>query len=389
MKPILKAIYIILAIFMVASCTPKTEENATQKNETEKPAQVAKADETQEYSGEEPEKEKSYTSDEEHYYKKGSLLFYNLNINDSFETVTEKVKKFGVKGLSEIKAMPKELEKLGCKAYVPYSETYEKDPRNDFYIIFKDNKIIRFIKYQAGSDNLLNFCKKYPNISEEERTMRVEMSQFLRVSGEGYSYDMEVLGGVIYREEVYYLRDIYTMIITRDGYKDYFEKLDRESDKMFEFGDLYFYGLHIKNDMETVKAKLDKNGIEYKQLWFDDHEKFLSYDGGEPLVYQGFAGIKSTDSKIEVWCYKDRIVFMELYPDVEQAYLLLQYFRRKYPSSYKLKEYCITLLNRCVIILGYTGGIDMNSIYFIIEDPSIVGIYSHGIWQELSNRNKN
>ncbi len=56
MKPILKAIYIILAIFMLATCIPKTEEKVTQKAEAEKPTQVAKADAEMQEEKAEPKK---------------------------------------------------------------------------------------------------------------------------------------------------------------------------------------------------------------------------------------------------------------------------------------------------------------------------------------------
>ncbi|EGC78727.1 hypothetical protein HMPREF9353_00147, partial [Treponema denticola F0402] len=91
-----------------------------------------------------------YRSNDEHYYKEGSLLFYNLNINDTYDEVVSKLRKFGVDGFYPASIiMPKELQELGCKAYIPDDSSYKRDLSNDFYIIFKDNKIIRFIKYQA------------------------------------------------------------------------------------------------------------------------------------------------------------------------------------------------------------------------------------------------
>ncbi len=70
MKPILKSIYIMLAIFMLASCTPKTEEQATQKAKAETTEQVAKAKEgkaeaKQEDSGVEQQEETPKKTPEE------------------------------------------------------------------------------------------------------------------------------------------------------------------------------------------------------------------------------------------------------------------------------------------------------------------------------------
>ncbi len=424
MKKYLKLIYILSTILVLANCTAKTKnikqtkeaqkenseqvtEISEQKSEDEiksdeeetntEETQIVYTNEYREWTEEDFEpkekilkKEKTpnpYRSDNKEYFKKGSLLFYNLNINDSFEVANEKIKQFGVKGLSEIKAMPKELEKLGCKAYVPRPETYKDDIKNDFYIIFKDNKIIRFIKYQADKNNLLYFIENLKPENEEEFS-HIEKNRY--VSGNGYSYYEEAIENIFYREEFYYLRRMYTIIITQEEYKDYFEKLDRKSDSILEFGDLYCYDLHIKNDIETVKYKLDKNGIKYEELWFEERDYFINYNGGVALCYKGFSGIKSIDKKIEVLCFKDRIVKLSFDPDIEQSYVLLQHFRRNYLNNYDLNYNfsirSVAFLNRCLILLSYVE-LD-NSIYFLLEDPSIVNIFSHSRLQELYD-NKN
>lgn len=165
----LKIIIILILVAFIFSCTKEVKEQKPIETKVETPNQnevknetsantelSAKAKEekteTKEVKAHYKEVEKEgfkYLSDEKHYMAKGSLLFYNLNINDSYEPALSKLKDFGVNGLYPTEMMPKGLQEMGCKAYIPDKKTLEKDTSNDFYIIFKDDKIIRFIKFFA------------------------------------------------------------------------------------------------------------------------------------------------------------------------------------------------------------------------------------------------
>ena len=282
-------------------------------------------------SDKETEKEGlKYLSDEKHYMAKGSLLFYNLNINDTYEQALAKLKEFGVNGLYPTAMMPKSLQEMGCKAYIPDYKTLGKDASNDFYIIFKDDKIIRFIKFFAY---YLGFYKFYlPDVEYiYPRIWELEES-----SGKGYTY-YEVPdyyshtkeNNVIYRSEVYYPTEATTIIMTRDGYKTYFEEADRKSDDILELGDLYFYGLHIKDDMETVKTKLDSHGIIYKKVFFEP-KSYLFDDVLDAEFKYRLDGVESTDEKVAVWNYNGKVIYLRVYPSDEDTYILMHCFQRKY-----------------------------------------------------------
>ena len=282
-------------------------------------------------SDKETEKEGlKYLSDEKHYMAKGSLLFYNLNINDTYEQALAKLKEFGVNGLYPTAMMPKSLQEMGCKAYIPDYKTLGKDASNDFYIIFKDDKIIRFIKFLAY---YLGFYKFYlPDVEYiYPRIWELEES-----SGKGYTY-YEVPdyyshtkeNNVIYRSEVYYPTEATTIIMTRDGYKTYFEEADRRSDDILELGDLYFYGLHIKDDMETVKTKLDSHGITYKEVIFEPMSDVCRAALDVGYKY-GLDGVESPDEKVAVWNYNGKVIYLRVYPTDEDTYILMHCFQRKY-----------------------------------------------------------
>lgn len=341
-KDKLKLIFILILAVLLFSCSKEVKEQKPVEGKvetsvkTELPPQETQAKEEKtekekevvaEDSNKEAEKEGlKYLSDEKHYMAKGSLLFYNLNINDTYEQALAKLKEFGVNGLYSTAMMPKSLQEMGCKAYIPDYKTLGKDSSNDFYIIFKDDKIIRFIKFFAYNLGFYKFYLPdveyiYPRIWELEES-----------SGKGYTY-YEVPdyyshtkeNNVIYRNEKYYPTNTTTIIMTRDGYKTYFEEADRKSDDILELGDLYFYGLHIKDDMETVKTKLDSHGITYKEVIFEPmSDVYYSVYNDDP------DGVESTDEKVNVWCYKDKIIYVRLYPSDEDTYILMHCFQRKY-----------------------------------------------------------
>ncbi|QOW59694.1 hypothetical protein [Treponema pedis] len=340
-KDKLKLITILILAFFLLSCTKeakehKEEEKPVVKTEiTENKTEVKR--ETQEENkktfvetpDEEPhlkaEKEGlKYLSDEKHYMAKGSLLFYNLNINDTYEQALAKLKEFGVNGLYPTAMMPKSLQKMGCKAYIPDDKTLEKDASNDFYIIFKDGKIIRFIKFFAYYLGFYKFYLPdveyiYPKIWDLEES-----------SGKGYTYFetpdyYTEENNVIYRSEIYYPTNATTIIMTRDGYKTYFEEADRKSDDILELGDLYFYGLHIKDDMETIKSKLFNHYIIYKGASFS-----LVSDLYYSVYKDAPDGFESRDEEVSVWWYKDKIIHLRVPPSDEDTYILMHHFQRKY-----------------------------------------------------------
>lgn len=158
------------------------------------------------------------------------------------------------------------------------------------------------------------------------------MQELEESSGKGYTYyevpdddSYTKENNVIYRNEIYYPTNTTTIIMTRDGYKTYFEEADRKSDDIFELGDLYFYGLHIKDDMETVKEKLDSHGIIYKGAVFTPVSD-LYYS-----VYKDAPdGFESRDEEVNVWWYKSKIIHLTVYPSDEDTYILMHNFQRKY-----------------------------------------------------------
>ena len=342
----LKFIFILILMFFLFSCSKEVKEQkpveakVETSAKTELPPQETQAKEEKtekekgvvaEDSDKEAEKEGlKYLSDEKHYMAKGSLLFYNLNINDTYEQALAKLKDFGVNGLYPTAMMPKSLQEMSCKAYIPDYKTLGKDASNDFYIIFKDDKIIRFIKFFAY---YLGFYKFYlPDVEYiYPRIWELEES-----SGKGYTY-YEVPdyyshtkeNNVIYRSEVYYPTEATTIIMTRDGYKTYFEEADRRSDDILELGDLYFYGLHIKDDMETVKTKLDSHGITYKEVIFEPMSDVCRAALDVGYKY-GLDGVESPDEKVAVWNYNGKVIYLRVYPTDEDTYILMHCFQRKY-----------------------------------------------------------
>ena len=342
----LKFIFILILMFFLFSCSKEVKEQKPEETKVESSAKTEFSPQETQAKEEKTEKEKEvvaedsdketekeglkYLSDEKHYMAKGSLLFYNLNINDTYEQALAKLKDFGVNGLYPTAMMPKSLQEMGCKAYIPDYKTLGKDASNDFYIIFKDDKIIRFIKFFAY---YLGFYKFYlPDVEYiYPRIWELEES-----SGKGYTY-YEVPdyyshtkeNNVIYRSEVYYPTEATTIIMTRDGYKTYFEEADRKSDDILELGDLYFYGLHIKDDMETVKTKLDSHGIIYKKVFFEP-KSYLFDDVLDAEFKYRLDGVESTDEKVTVWNYNGKVIYLRVYPTDEDTYILMHCFQRKY-----------------------------------------------------------
>ena len=345
-KDKLKLIFILILAVLLFSCSKEVKEQKPVEGKvetsvkTELPPQETQAKEEKtekekevvaEDSNKEAEKEGlKYLSDEKHYMAKGSLLFYNLNINDTYEQALAKLKEFGVNGLYSTAMMPKSLQEMGCKAYIPDYKTLGKDSSNDFYIIFKDDKIIRFIKFFAYN---LGFYKFYlPDVEY----IYPEIWELEESSGKGYTY-YEVPdyyshtkeNNVIYRSEVYYPTEATTIIMTRDGYKTYFEEADRRSDDILELGDLYFYGLHIKDDMETVKTKLDSHGITYKEVIFEPMSDVCRAALDVGYKY-GLDGVENPDEKVAVWNYNGKVIYLRVYPSDEDTYILMHCFQRKY-----------------------------------------------------------
>ena len=341
-KDKLKFIFILILAFLLFSCSKEIKEQKPEETKvetsvkTELPPQETQAKEEKtekekevvaEDSNKEAEKEGlKYLSDEKHYMAKGSLLFYNLNINDTYEQALAKLKEFGVNGLYPTAMMPKSLQEMGCKAYIPDYKTLGKDASNDFYIIFKDDKIIRFIKFFAYDMGFYKFYLPdleyiYPKIWE------LEIS-----SGKGYTYfetpdyySHTEENNVIYRNEIYYPTNTTTIIMTRDGYKTYFEEADRRSDDILELGDLYFYDLHIKDDMETIKTKLFNNYIIYKGAGFSAvSDLYYSVYKDNP------DGFESRDEEFSVWWYKGKVIHLRVHPSDEDTYILMHHFQRKY-----------------------------------------------------------
>ena len=380
-KDKLKLIFILILAVLLFSCSKEVKEQKPVEGKvetsvkTELPPQETQAKEekaeTKEVINETPAKKAEkeglrYLSDEKHYMAKGSLLFYNLNINDTYEQALAKLKEFGVNGLYPTAMMPKSLQEMGCKAYIPDDKTLEEDASNDFYIIFKDDKIIRFIKFFAY---YLGFYKFYlPDVEY----IYPEIWELEESSGKGYTY-YEVPdyyshtkeNNVIYRSEVYYPTEATTIIMTRDGYKTYFEEADRRSDDILELGDLYFYGLHIKDDMETVKTKLDSHGIIYKEVIFEPmSDVYYSVYKDDP------DGVESTDEKVNVWCYKDKIIYVRLYPSDEDTYILMHCFQRKYKvfEGYGSPTWYGTKMGRYKYNVRLMSGSDF---MFEMEDESV------------------
>ena len=346
----LKLIFILILAVLLFSCSKEVKEPEEEKKsveakietsvKTELPPQETQAKEEKtekekevvaEDSDKETEKEGlKYLSDEKHYMAKGSLLFYNLNINDTYEQALAKLKEFGVNGLYSTAMMPKSLQEMGCKAYIPDDKTLEEDASNDFYIIFKDDKIIRFIKFFAYD---IGFYKFY---LPDSKRVAFDALDLKKSSGKGYTYyetpDYDSYtkeNNVIYRSEVYYPTEATTIIMTRDGYKTYFEEADRKSDDILELGDLYFYGLHIKDDMETVKTKLDSHGIIYKKVFFEP-KSYLFDDVLDAEFKYRLDGVESTDEKVTVWNYNGKVIYLRVYPTDEDTYILMHCFQRKY-----------------------------------------------------------
>ena len=342
-KDKLKLIFILMLAVLLFSCSKEAKEPAEEqkpveakvetstKTESQSKETQAKEEktETKEVINETPAKKAEkeglkYLSDEKHYMAKGSLLFYNLNINDTYEQALAKLKEFGVNGLYPTAMMPKSLQEMGCKAYIPDDKTLEEDASNDFYIIFKDDKIIRFIKFFAYDMGFYKFYLPdveyiYPKIWE------LEIS-----SGKGYTY-FEVPdyyteeNNIIYRNEIYYPTNTTTIIMTRDGYKTYFEEADRRSDDILELGDLYFYDLHIKDDMETIKTKLFNHYIIYKGAGFTPvSDLYYSVYKDNP------DGFESRDEEFSVWWYKGKVIHLRVHPSDEDTYILMHHFQRKY-----------------------------------------------------------
>ena len=345
-KDKLKLIFILILAVLLFSCSKEIKEQKlveakvessikTESQSKETQVKEEKTEKEKEVVAEDSDKETEkeglkYLSDEKHYMAKGSLLFYNLNINDTYEQALAKLKEFGVNGLYPTAMMPKSLQEMGCKAYIPDDKTLGKDASNDFYIIFKDDKIIRFIKFFAYDMGFYKFYLPdveyiYPEIWELEES-----------SGKGYTY-YEVPdyyshtkeNNVIYRSEVYYPTEATTIIMTRDGYKTYFEEADRRSDDILELGDLYFYGLHIKDDMETVKTKLDSHGIIYKEVIFEPMSDVCRAALDVGYKY-GLDGVESPDEKVAVWNYNGKVIYLRVYPSDEDTYILMHCFQRKY-----------------------------------------------------------
>ena len=345
-KDKLKLIFILMLAVLLFSCSKEAKEQKPVEAKvetsvkTELPPQETQAKEEKtekekevvaEDSNKEAEKEGlKYLSDEKHYMAKGSLLFYNLNINDTYEQALAKLKEFGVNGLYSTAMMPKSLQEMGCKAYIPDDKTLEEDASNDFYIIFKDDKIIRFIKFFAYD---IGFYKFY---LPDSKRVAFDALDLKKSSGKGYTYyetpDYDSYtkeNNVIYRSEVYYPTEATTIIMTRDGYKTYFEEADRRSDDILELGDLYFYGLHIKDDMETVKTKLDNHGIIYKEVIFEPMSDV--YRAALDVGYKyGLDGVESPDEKVAVWNYNGKVIYLRVYPTDEDTYILMHCFQRKY-----------------------------------------------------------
>ncbi|EMB24329.1 hypothetical protein HMPREF9724_01133, partial [Treponema denticola SP37] len=133
-KDKLKLIFILILAVLLFSCSKEVKEQKPVEGKvetsvkTELPPQETQAKEekaeTKEVINETPAKKAEkeglrYLSDEKHYMAKGSLLFYNLNINDTYEQALAKLKEFGVNGLYPTAMMPKSLQEMGCKAYIP------------------------------------------------------------------------------------------------------------------------------------------------------------------------------------------------------------------------------------------------------------------------------
>ncbi|EMB23980.1 hypothetical protein HMPREF9724_01134, partial [Treponema denticola SP37] len=92
-----------------------------------------------------------------------------------------------------------------------------------------------------------------------------------------------------------------------------------------ELGDLYFYGLHIKDDMETVKTKLDSHGIIYKEVIFEPmSDVYYSVYKDDP------DGFESRDEEFSVWWYKGKVIHFRTRSSDEDTYILMHHFQRKY-----------------------------------------------------------
>ena len=312
-----------------------------------------------------------YRSNDEHYYKEGSLLFYNLNINDTYDEVVSKLRKFGVDGFYPASIiMPKELQELGCKAYIPDDSSYKRDLSNDFYIIFKDNKIIRFIKYQAEHTAF----EKFYNAGTSNKLIIVDD---MKTDSSGYDYYKKEMGGVIYHNQHYLPTALTTVVMTRVGYESYFEKADKIADEIFEFGDLYFYGLNIKDNIEIVKQKMNKFNVDYEDEFFSYHSTSVNLDD---FIY----ALKTKKKSDWVACCGNKIVLLDVYTDEEDSYILMQYFKRKYPliSADDPFYYCCgTMMGPYIFILrrleGYGSDRDEKDYLFSLNLVN-AGIFNYG-----------
>ncbi len=146
MKNLLKSIYIILAIFMLANCTPKKEEKATQKAESEKSAQVVKADEPKEAEEEEPKKTPEELAEEARQKRIKEYSDLLIKMKDGFLEKKKKIEKRTPTWtpLKDIK------NKKAVSMYYNYGITLEKVVKNGVLYHCKE-------KVEVDVNNILEY----------------------------------------------------------------------------------------------------------------------------------------------------------------------------------------------------------------------------------------
>ena len=197
----LKLIFILILAVLLFSCSKEVKEQKPVEAKvetsvkTELPPQETQAKEEKtekekevvaEDSNKEAEKEGlKYLSDEKHYMAKGSLLFYNLNINDTYEQALAKLKEFGVNGLYPTAMMPKSLQEMGCKAYIPDDKTLEERAKlnYDHPKSFETSKLIEDIKILKSGKAVDLPIYDYTMHTRSKETMRVYPKPVIIVEG--------------------------------------------------------------------------------------------------------------------------------------------------------------------------------------------------------------
>ena len=162
------------------------------------------------------------------------------------------------------------------------------------------------------------------------------------------------------------------------GSSDYLiAEIDKIADEIFEFGDLYFYGLNIKDNIEIVKQKMNKLNVDYEDDFFSYHSTSVNLDD---FIY----ALKTKKKSDWVACCGNKIVLLDVHTDEEDSYILMQYFKRKYPliSADDPFYYCCgTMMGPYIFILRRLEGYDSDrneKDYLFSLNLVNAGIFNYG-----------